>query len=332
VTTWEYILWIGLVLLGVAGSAWCSGFETGMYSVNRIRLNIRVSKAERSAIVLKRETENPSRALATLLIANTLFGNFSAVGISSLLETTQLSDLSLIALNVVILTPVMLVFCEAVPKELFRVEADRLNYATTPLLILLRWLLTVTLILPLVEYIARLASRAFKESEGASLGTPRLAITALLKEGARHGILSEAQTSMFDRALRLRETHIRGEMIPWSSARTIDANQPRRLIAESLVRESYSHYPVIDQYGRPIGVVNHLDLCLNPDDHVKQLMAPPVFLDPDASVRDGLVQLRAAGAWLGVVMHAGKPVGVVTAADLIEPLIGSHTDSHAAET
>ncbi|MGE3109939.1 MAG: CNNM domain-containing protein [Phycisphaerales bacterium] len=320
-STLELIAWVGVVLLAIAGSAWCAGFETGMYCVNRVRLNLRVARGERRAVLLRREIDHPNRALATLLISNTAFGNLLSVGITSLLSTRDLGDAWLLAVNLLIVVPTLVVLGEALPKEIFRVEADRLNYWTAPLLVWLRRLLTLVGLIPLVDAVASIAMRWARANEPGSLSTPRHAIAALLKEGARHGILSEAQTNMVDRALLLRDTLVRGEMVPWSRVRTIPLNGKRRQLAGGLARQSFSAYPVVGPQGDVLGVVSHLDLCLRHDTPLDQLMHPPVLLAPDMRVRDALLAIRRAGMLIGVVVADGKPAGIVTPKDLIEPLL-----------
>jgi len=330
----ELCIWVCITLLGIAGAALCAGYETGMYSVNRIRLNIRLAANDPSAKRLKRELDHSNRLLATLLIGVTVFGDLSAVGITTLLEHTGISDALIVALNAIILTPILFIIGDAVPKELFRTGADRLTYLLTPLVIVLRWCFTLLLVLPLVVEFGKRAAKLVKGSPESGLETPRQAIAALLKEGVQHGILSEAQTTMLDRALLLRDTRIRGEMIPWSKVRAISTTWDYKQLTDMLTRSSFSRYPVIDAGGRVVGTVDHLRLCLSLGSDrgaaaqgvarlIATLTAPPIVLDPDDSVRDGLMKLRAADAWIGIVMSGGKPVGVVTASDLIEPLVGS---------
>lgn len=331
----EVLVWLGVTVIGISCAALCSGFETGMYSLNRIRLNIRLAANDPGARRLKRELDQSNRLLATLLIGVTVFGDLSAVGISTILESTGISDTWIVILNALILTPILFIIGDAVPKELFRTGADRLTYVLTPMVILLRWVFTGLLVLPLVVRFGRLAAKLVKGSTETGLETPRQAIAALLKEGVQHGILSEAQTTMLDRALLLRDTRIRGEMIPWSEVRTISTTWDRRQITDMLGRSTFSRYPVVDPGGRVVGTVDHLRLCLELGapatpggapaaiSALTSIMSQPVLLEPDASVRDGLMKLRAADAWLGIVMSAGRPVGVVAASDLIEPLVGS---------
>src|SRR5262245_43665051 len=124
--TADTLLWWGCILVGVAGSALCSGAETGLYTLNRVRLNIRVAAGgkERAPALLKSELDQPDRTIATLLIANTLFGSLVATGIGELLTRAGWSESAAIVLNVLILTPVLVIFCEILPKEIFRADAD----------------------------------------------------------------------------------------------------------------------------------------------------------------------------------------------------------------
>jgi putative hemolysin len=319
--TFEIIGWLALTLFALLGSAWCSGFETGMYTVNRVRLNIRVARGERRALSLRRELDGLNRSLATLLIANTIFGSIISLGTTHLLSTGSFSDATLVVLNLLLVTPLLVVFGEALPKELFRVEADRLNYWTVSLLVWIRRLLTICGLIPLVDAIAALATRWVKTDEPSALLTPRHAMAALLKEGAQHGILSEAQTSMVDRALLMRDTLVRGEMVPWARVRTIPVNGNRRQLAGWLERESFTTYPVVNPQGDVIGVITHLDLCLKLDTSIDKLMKPALRLSPDMSVHHGLRELRRAAAMIGIVMSDNKPLGIVSPRDLIDPLL-----------
>ncbi len=127
-TPQEIALSLALLVVGLAGSAFCSGVETGIYSLSRIRLNLRASRGDDTlARLLKREVERPARVLANLLIANTFFANLGSIGISALLDR-HFSEVGVVVMNVVILTPLLFVLSESVPKEVFRVEADRLTY------------------------------------------------------------------------------------------------------------------------------------------------------------------------------------------------------------
>src|SRR5436309_2136726 len=146
------MVWWALVLVGTLGMGVASGVEMGSYALSRVRLNVR---ADWRARVLRRELERPDRLLATLLIASNLFSYLGAMGLTNLLARAGLSDWQIVLVNTLILTPVLFVFAESLPKELFRIEADRLTYAFAGPLAAFRWILTVTGILPAVTWIGR---------------------------------------------------------------------------------------------------------------------------------------------------------------------------------
>ncbi|HYE03395.1 MAG TPA: CNNM domain-containing protein [Phycisphaerales bacterium] len=318
--------WVALAVVGIAGSALCSGTETGLYTLNRVRLSVRAAHAGpgpgRAARLLQAEVEHPDRALAALLIANTFFNNLGAVALTGLLAGAGYSEWGLIALEVLILTPVLFVVAETLPKEVFRAEADHLMPRAVYFLLGVRWLLTATLILPAVGWIARRLTRLLGTHAEASLGSARQRIAALLKEGARHGVLSEAQTTLLDRAMAMRDTTVGDEMLPWARVRTLSEAQPWRQVAQVLRQAPFSRYPVLDGSGRVVGVVEHLDLCLAPGTAPGRLARPAISISPRTPVREALAQLTRAGARLAIVSRGERPLGIVTAKDLVEPLTG----------
>jgi putative hemolysin len=328
----DTIAWFGLALAGVSGSALCSGTETGLYSINRVRLSVRAALTDGggSAAILNRELEHPNRALATLLIANTLFGSLTATGISALLQGAGYSEGAVVALNVLILTPLLFIFGETLPKEVFRRDADRLTYRAAPFLALARLVLTWTLLLPAIEAAVRAVSRLLGVGGEVNLASAREHIAALLKEGARHGVLSAAQTTLLDRALALRNTTVEDEAVPWEKVQLIHAGWPRQRVLALLAERPFSCFPVTGPHGALVGVVDHLDICLGGDVPIESIARPPTLLDADLPVREGLLRLREAGAHLGVVVRRwsgggtadARPIGIVTTKDLIEPLTG----------
>ncbi|MHC4976026.1 MAG: CNNM domain-containing protein, partial [Planctomycetota bacterium] len=147
----ELLFWSLIALVGVLLSALMSGTETGIYCVNRVKLKVRSQrKGEAMLQRLEREIDSTTRAVASLLIGNNIANYMGSLGIAAILATMALSDAEAIALNALVLTPILFVFGETLPKELFRSNADRLMPRLAPMLLLLRWLLTITLVLPLV--------------------------------------------------------------------------------------------------------------------------------------------------------------------------------------
>ena len=321
----EALWWILLALLGICGSALCSGAEIGLYTVNRVRLNLAMrdpARSARGARRLARELERPERALSTLLVSNTFFNQLGALGVAGVLFAMGLEGWAAVGVNALVLTPVLVVFAETTPKELFRGAADRWMPALSGPLSAVRVLLTVTRVLPLIDLFARLAGRLAGVSRGGPIDA-RDRLGELLKEGALHGVLSDAQADLLDRALQLKRLTVESEMQAWRRVARVSDSMPMDRVFALMASRPHGRYPVTDGTGRVVGVLSRVDALRHRDADVRRLMAPALELDRALDVMSALTRLEQHGARLGVVVDdRRRPIGVVTAKDLVEPMTG----------
>lgn len=313
--------WIAVALLGVALSALFSGLETGVYCVNRLRLRVRAERGEPGPRLLQREIDRQPRLLATLLIGNNIANYAGTLGVAAIMAGMGFSEWQAILLNACALTPLLFVFGETIPKELFRAEADRLTPRLAPALLASRLLATVTLALPLVQAFAGVVQRLAGASPG-GIASERERVAGLLHEGARFGLLSESQTTIAERVLAMQGLRVRDEMTPWSRATTIGLDWGRAEVEGRLIQSGHWVAPVVDGAGRVAGALDAAEFWRRPDAPVRDLLRPALFLDADSPLPRAIVALRRAGADLAVVREGDHPVGVATMKDLIEPVTG----------
>lgn len=320
------LLWWCVIAIGSIGVMLMSGIELGCYSLNRVRLALRAGSAgDRAARLIKSELEKPDRLLATLMIGNVAFSALITNATHALMKGE--SEWRIVLVNLLVVAPLMFVFCEAIPKELFRVDADRLTYPFAFPLAAFRSLLTYTGIMPIVMSSARLVERlAGFGAQGEHLSDARQRMVLLLKEGGSGGVLSESQSTLIDRALTFRSTLIGEEMIPWVQVRTLSIDWDRAKMVRFAAAQASSRLPVVDSKGRVLGVLRQIDLHTFPDVSVESLVRRPAMLSPSMGVLEALRRIRAADAPLGIVERDGRPIGLVTAKDLVEPLTGELPD------
>lgn len=322
----EIIMWVGVTLLGIMCSALFSGLETGCYGVNVVRLNIvahrRAGAPARRARTLLRELDKPERLLSTLLIGNNIVNYVGALGVSAILTAMALSDWKIVLVNAAVLTPLLFIFGETLPKDFFRASADRIMPRFAPVLVAVRWILTVTLVLPVVLLMGAALSRLLRGSDAKVALTARARVVALLKEGRRHGVLSDAQAQLFDQAVQLHELRVANVMTPWSRVVFIGADWSRERVNHVAADRTYSHYPVVDRRGRVIGIVRSLDLWLQRNASVTTLMTSALHVEDDTTIVEAMRTLRRTGARHAVVLRRGRPVGFVSERNLIGPLLG----------
>jgi CBS domain containing-hemolysin-like protein len=320
----EWTLWWSLLVLAVGASALCSGLEVGGYSLNRVRLDLRAARTppDPDARVLLSELRQPARLLATLLICNNIVNAIAAEAASSILQAGAYSAVAIAIINTLVLGPILFILGDAAPKEVFRVESDRLTPLFARSIKGVRIALTLLGVLPLVQFLSHLLERALKLPLD-SAADARQRIAQLLKEGASHGVLSESQVSLLDRALMFGTIAVRDEMVAWEKVMVLPASAERSRVLDLVAGSAHAFFPVVDRQGRVIGAIRHLDLYTQTRKSPQELVLPVPRIKPEASARDALAGLRTHKARIAIVEDAwGKPVGIVSAKDLVEPLTG----------
>ncbi len=322
-TAAETIIWIVVGMLGLLGSALWSGIETGFYCLSRVRLDIRLSDPhDAAARRVRTELEDRGRLLTTILLGNNVCNYAGTLGVTALLAGAGLPDGLTVALQVLVLTPMLLVFGESLPKEIFRLNADTLTYRVVPLVTFGRWIATATLVLPLLSRIARAVTHAIGEAASPLESGGRSRLLDLLSESAHSGAISGVQGRLAERVLAFERASVGSVMVPWSRVDRISTQQSRQHAIEVAVRSGRTWLPLTDRRGRVVGVVHTMDLFARSDADVAELGRPPVRVSPRDHVRRAIGRLVENEAGIAVVEVEGRPVGLVAEHDLVGPLLG----------
>jgi putative hemolysin len=318
----EITLWLLVMLAGLAGSSLWSGLETGFYCIDRVRLAVRTARGETAAAKITRELDRPDALLGTILIGNNASNYIGTYGLTVLLAATALAEWQLALLQVAVLSPLLLVFGETLPKEIMRGAADRLPYRLVNIVLWVRRLLTVIGLVPAVLLFGRLAGKLIGGGEAAAGAASRARTAELLHESVAAGALSQVQGSLVDRALAFGRATVADEMIPWQEVATASVTWSRERILRHAQRSGHTRLVMLGARGKVIGVLNQIDLHLSPELEVRELVRPAAVVHPDDGIRETIIAVREAGPPLAIVKEAGRPIGIVTVKDLVEPLVG----------
>lgn len=323
----QTVQWALIALAGVLGSSLFSGLETGIYRLNRVRLHLLSAQHDPAALHLEQMMRRPHRLLGTLLIGNNTANYLVSLGFTALLKGAELSDGQIILVVALLLTPLLFVFGEVLPKDLFQHFADKLTYPFARPLAWTQRLFWCIGALPLIDLMSNLLAKIIGGSKLAALSPhPRRVVTQLIQEGVGTGLLSPYQSEMIDRVLHPTETHVRDAMIAWSNVQSVRETQPPEAVWALADRSPFSRFPLLDRTGKVLGVVHVFDVLLQDPatcPPLTQLCKPIPRLDPQAALAHALEQLRHAGSPIGLVAGKDdKPLGVITVKDLVEPVIG----------
>jgi CBS domain containing-hemolysin-like protein len=319
-TGFEWAILLFAAIAGTCLSAIFSGMEIGLYTLNRVRLELRSKAGERSAHILHQLLSRPSHMLTVILIGTNAANQLGAWSISAMLDGAGYGPIASIVIDTIILVPVLLILAEVLPKELFRAHGDRWCYSLAPPLRVVELILRWTGVGATIEWLGRgIAAIVGGSTEGEV--TARQRMSDLFKEGIDAGLLSEQQTNLLDRALSLRDRTVQDEMVPWEAVQTVTNHAPAddRRIA---INSRWSRLPVTENGAGVTGIVSVLDLDCSPHLSVGDLAHKAMFIHSATPADHALRKLRIHHAGIGVVQDdQGETIGIVTIKDLIRPLL-----------
>ncbi|MFW6158448.1 MAG: CNNM domain-containing protein [Planctomycetota bacterium] len=310
------LLTIGICIL-VEG--FFSGSETGFYSVNRLRLRSRLEADWRGARVLQRLLDRPDETIMTTLIGTNIMVYAASALATELLGTSSHPELYATA----IMTPIIFVCGEMIPKDLFRRHADALMYHLAgpvdalrtivwPAIVVLRWLA------------ALLTGRLPRERR--TLLLTRTALTEWIAEGHREGQLSEYQQTLSVNVMGLLRKTVGAAMVPMDEVEAIPAGQRGDALRQALRNAAHSRLPVYDgARERVVGILHALDYvrAAADDPTAGELAHEAVRVLETDPVQVALVRLQRQRELMAVVSDdAGRCRGIVTIKDLVEEITG----------
>lgn len=323
--------WLVIAVIAVLGlffSAFFSGAETGIYCFNRLRLQVGVRQDDIRAARLARVLEDQSGALAVTLIGTNVSNYVTTTAVTFMfVRLIGVSELDAELYTVAALTPIVFVFGEIVPKNLFHRHADALMMQGNVLLAGANRLFRMT---GLVWAFTRLSRFALRLATGRhppdkrAYGSKRY-VAALLKESLVDTAQGEDQSELIDRVMQLSETPIHAVMIPRNRVTTVPTSADRRELLRVARRTTHARVPVLQKRGRHVVGVVYLDALLNDDSWrvVEERLQPAVSISPHETVAAAIAVLQDKGQDMAVVTdRGGQMLGLVTMRDLLEELVG----------
>jgi CBS domain containing-hemolysin-like protein len=284
----------------------------------------------RASLALKILSKREGILTATLVVTN-LF-NIAGGAIATVSFQRLVGSLAPIVATVV-MTSVLLVISEIVPKAYFRHHADGMLVKTGAVWRILSWILS-PITFP-VQVLTNLVFRLFR-SRPRSLYTTREEIKLILEESVERGGLGRHEQEMLESTLDYATTIVREVMVPVSEvALLLETAHTRELIA--LARQlGHTRIPVYrERVDQIVGLVNVFDVLY--DKQRKTFIRPyvrPARLVPDTKGIDELfLEMQRARESLTVVVNEfGACIGIVALEDIIEEIFGELSDEHEDAT
>ncbi len=270
------------VLFLLMASAFTSGTETAMTAATPARIHHLANSGNRRAKLAKGLLEHKESLIGSLLLGNNLF-NVLATALAADLMIKLAGDAG-IAYATLIMTVLVVIFAEVLPKTYAIRNPERMALAISPLANIL--VLVLSPVTKLVQFLINGAFRLFGVSTRPDLySSPFDVVRGTIDMHAEQGTMTKQDRDMLGGILDLSDVEVREIMTHRRTMETIDADQPLQQILEQVVASPYSRFPI--WRGEPesiIGVLHAKDLLTAVQEHGRHARRPKARRSLSASL------------------------------------------------
>jgi len=325
------------ILLSLLLSALFSGTEIAFISASKLQVELKRSKSSRKGAILAKFYDKPADFLSTMLVGNNI-----ALVVFTALMTIPLNHFFieyfhidnaflLLLINTGIITIIILIFGEFLPKTFFRLFSSELLYFLTYPLLLLRILLFIPAWI--MTKFSNFFLRYIMQTPVAEVNNviTRLDLENFVKE-AQTDSEDEIDTNLFEKALHLKKVKVKECMVPRTEIENIDINESIEDLIQHFTETNLSKIIVIkDDIDNVLGYVHHQQMLKEPNSIAQIVMEIP-FVPEAMRVRDLMNEfIKEQMSIACVVDEFGGVSGLITLEDILEEIFGEIEDEHDQE-
>ncbi|OYY73260.1 MAG: magnesium/cobalt efflux protein [Gammaproteobacteria bacterium 28-57-27] len=320
---------VGTLIVLIMLSAFFSGSETGLMTLNRYRLRHLASQGHRGARLAQKLLERPDKLIGLILLGNN-FVNVMASTLATVIFMRLFGEAG-IAVAAGILTLTLLIFGEVAPKTLAALHPERIAWPAAYVYTILQKILG-----PLVWAVGLFSNgllRLFGVKVTASGGhdISREELRTIL--GETGGLISERYRAMLTGILDLEEALVEDIMVPRQEMDGIDLEADWEEILHRISSSTYARLPVyrgaLDTIVGTINLRHLLPIAQKSELNLKTFVRSiqePYYVPEGTSLHTQLMNFQREKKNMGLVVDEyGDILGLVTLEDILEEIVGEFT-------
>ncbi len=327
------LLVVQLLTLGILLflSAFFSGSETALVSLNRIRIKRLAEEGNKNAMIVEQLIQRPNRLLATVLVGNNI-ANIGAAAIATSIAIQMFQNWG-VGIATGVMTFLVLVFGEMTPKSLAASNAERISLMVARPIGFL-----VKVFYPIVKVLVEI-TRPLTKLFGGDIRLHKLfteeEFKIMVEVGEEEGVIEKEEREMIHGIIEFGETEAKEVMAPRIDVVEIESTATLEEANDLVLKSGYSKIPVYeDSIDNIIGILHARDL-LKPAEgkkSIKKIMRSVYYVPETKKLDELLREMRERKTQIAIVVDEyGGTAGLVTAEDLVEEIVGEIMDEFDVE-
>lgn len=327
------VLAILIFVVAVIMSGLFSGGETGMYQLSRVRLRLAMAQQDKLAMLLSKSLADRSGLLVATLVGTNLSVHIATSTITMLFMARMANSHNAEWMATLVATPILFVFGEMLPKNLFLYRSDSLMPLVAPILYGVDKSLRFCGIIPMLKAVSGGLARLMGTSNPSKMATESLhrhEINAIVRDTQEEGFLTGIQAGIMNRLVIASTTPVKTVMTRMKYVQAVDLDDNRDRLMALLSAHDYTRLPVFDRtHGDVVGYINVYQ-CLGEHpsfDNLHGLVQPIARVNGDLPVTEAIDLMQREKHKIVLVTRQvrkekSQAVGILTMKDLAEELLG----------
>lgn len=329
ITTTDILELIVLAVLLIL-SAFFSSAETAFSTVNRVRITTMEEEGNKRAGLVEKILQSYSKMLSTILIGNNIV-NIAASSLTTILATRLFGN-AWVGLTTGVLTLLVLLFGEIIPKTYAKLNNVKICLSYAPVIRFLMFILT-----PVVFVIDKISNGLLRlmriDPNDKYSGITESEILTYVEVGHEAGVIESEEKEIINNVFDFSDRVAKDVMIPRLNMVTADITATYDEIRAMFEENRYSRIPVYEEsYDNIIGSINIKDFAFVENQEqftVRSIMRDVYFTMEFKKVNELLTEMREKSEPLTIVLNEyGTAEGMITMEDLLEELVGEIRDEY----
>lgn len=320
-------LLIIIIMVCIFLEGFFSGSEIALVVADKIRIRNRADMGDIKALITRALLKKPRRLFATTLLGTNICVVTATTVLTYFIISNYGEDYSAFAL---LLSPVILIFGEVLPKSFYQHHADFLAQKVGVLLVWVSYILS-----PFVWLVSKVTELMLRGVRAPAYEEPRISreeLTMLLSsKEAKDSDMPPEERKMIRRVFDLADAEVKNIMIPLAELEMLPASADTEAALSVFDRKGYSKLPLFEHRSHNIvGVVKIADcIFASKPEVLKDIMKPVIYVPENMPVYELYKTLQETKENKAIVVDEfGGATGFVTFEDLLEEVVGEIKDEY----